>query len=304
MNLIETMEQRRLMSVTVDDNATLRVSTAGDADVVSISLQSGTLHVSVNGQNTDVSAADVKRLSVSTSGGDDLIDLHGLKLKARINAGSGGDTVLGTNADDRILCGSGNDSVAGNKGNDSITGNAGKDSISAGDGNDTVTGDAANDSVLGGSGDDSVDGGDGDDSVRGGAGNDVVKGSAGNDWVWGEAGKDSPGGGDGEDHIYGGSGADEFGSLGIQSERKDYKTGDGDHVQVLSDPSVGGIMIRLTYQGDANLDGKVDINDLYNLANNFLSTTATWLNGDFNFDGVVNDTDLALLAKQWQNANR
>jgi hypothetical protein len=60
------------------------------------------------------------------------------------------------------------------------------------------------------------------------------------------------------------------------------------------------ILIRLTLKGDTNLDGDVDIEDLYNLANNFLSTTATWLQGDFNYDGITNATDLSILATNWQ----
>lgn len=272
MSYIEYMENRRLFSVAVDDG-TLRISTAGDADVVSISLDSGTLHVSVNGQVTDIPKANVKRISINTSDGDDSIDVHGLKIKARVNAGAGDDTVFDGKGNDRIICGSGDDSVTGNKGNDNIAGDDGNDTIRCGDGND------------------SADGGNGDDSIRGGAGNDELKGSSDNDWVWGEAGDDSPGGGDGEDHIYGGPGADEFGSLGTQAERKDYKTGEGDHIQYVSGPIVGSVS---TWGGGGLVKNGDGVLDLTGNGNNNAVVPPKLIEGDgvnlINLGGVVPDT--------------
>jgi len=53
----------------------------------------------------------------------------------------------------------------------------------------------------------------------------------------------------------------------------------------------------LRLQGDANFDGRVNLNDFNVLAANFGTTgTATWQTGDFNFDGNVNLNDFNLLA--------
>ncbi|HEY1686756.1 MAG TPA: hypothetical protein VGG19_18490 [Tepidisphaeraceae bacterium] len=50
------------------------------------------------------------------------------------------------------------------------------------------------------------------------------------------------------------------------------------------------ILIRYTWVGDANLDGKVDATDLSMIQSN----GTTWDTGDFNYDGVVNADDYAL----------
>lgn len=62
-----------------------------------------------------------------------------------------------------------------------------------------------------------------------------------------------------------------------------------------------GTSIFLTYSfaGDSNLDGRVDIADLYNLASNWQSSSL-WQGGDFNYDRIVDSADLALLARNWQ----
>jgi hypothetical protein len=62
-------------------------------------------------------------------------------------------------------------------------------------------------------------------------------------------------------------------------------------------PSLTGNEVSTTNQllnGDANLDGTVDIRDLASLRTNFGSTASTlnWTNADFNFDGTVDVRDL------------
>ena len=59
------------------------------------------------------------------------------------------------------------------------------------------------------------------------------------------------------------------------------------------------ILIKYTYAGDANLDGKVDVTDLGALATSW-QTSAVWTGGDFNYDGFVDVTDLGILATNWQ----
>jgi fibronectin-binding autotransporter adhesin len=61
------------------------------------------------------------------------------------------------------------------------------------------------------------------------------------------------------------------------------------------------VLVKYTYAGDANLDGKVDIGDLGLLAGSWQQLTGkVWFDGDFSYDGAVNIGDLGLLAGNWQ----
>jgi len=65
------------------------------------------------------------------------------------------------------------------------------------------------------------------------------------------------------------------------------------------------VLVKYTYYGDANLDGKVDGSDYSRIdstyvSENFVHGTPTnpisgWFNGDFNYDGVVNGSDYTLI---------
>jgi len=73
-----------------------------------------------------------------------------------------------------------------------------------------------------------------------------------------------------------------------------------------SDGTTGGvtanqILITPELAADANMDGKVDFNDLLILAQNNGSITGDWTHGDFNYDSKVDFNDLLLLA---QNINK
>ena len=60
------------------------------------------------------------------------------------------------------------------------------------------------------------------------------------------------------------------------------------------------VLLRLTRTGDANLDGRVTLQDFNRLAGGFgMETGAVWSRGDFNYDGRVNLTDFNLLAGQF-----
>lgn len=69
-----------------------------------------------------------------------------------------------------------------------------------------------------------------------------------------------------------------------------YSTFDGAAV------SLSDVLVRYTYVGDANLDGKVDASDYSLIDSATLSHLAgTWFNGDFNYDGVINGSDYTLI---------
>jgi phospholipase/lecithinase/hemolysin len=69
----------------------------------------------------------------------------------------------------------------------------------------------------------------------------------------------------------------------------------------LSDYTATALTLTATATpGDADLDGMVDIRDLYALASHWKSA-GNWLAGDFNGSGTINAADLGLLASHWQS---
>jgi hypothetical protein len=59
------------------------------------------------------------------------------------------------------------------------------------------------------------------------------------------------------------------------------------------------VLVQFALLGDANLDNKVDFNDLVLLAQHYGATNANWDQGDFNYDGEVNFNDLTIQAQNY-----
>lgn len=64
------------------------------------------------------------------------------------------------------------------------------------------------------------------------------------------------------------------------------------------------VIVKYTWYGDANLDGKVDSADLALMNQGRSEGLSGWMNGDFNYDGVINSDDYALftLGLEMQNS--
>jgi hypothetical protein len=60
-------------------------------------------------------------------------------------------------------------------------------------------------------------------------------------------------------------------------------------------PAATDVLIKYTYYGDSNLDGKVDGTDYSRIDNGALMHLTSWYNGDFNYDGVINGSDYTLI---------
>ncbi len=69
----------------------------------------------------------------------------------------------------------------------------------------------------------------------------------------------------------------------------------------LDGESVGptDILIKYTWNGDADLNGIVDANDYFAIDQGFRTGGATWPEGDFNYDGVVNADDYYLIDRSF-----
>lgn len=58
-------------------------------------------------------------------------------------------------------------------------------------------------------------------------------------------------------------------------------------------------LLKLTYPGDANLDGALTPDDYALLDRGYAKHLATWQDGDFNYDGAINDQDYAILDRAY-----
>jgi hypothetical protein len=58
----------------------------------------------------------------------------------------------------------------------------------------------------------------------------------------------------------------------------------------------GDMLIRYGLDGDANLDGTVNLQDFNRLASNFATSGRAWSDGDFTYDGTINLADFNRLA--------
>jgi hypothetical protein len=70
-------------------------------------------------------------------------------------------------------------------------------------------------------------------------------------------------------------------------------------------PGPNDVLVKYTYFGDANLDGKVDGSDYSKIDAGYASHGALtgWANGDFNYDGVIDGSDYSLIDNAFNNQN-
>jgi hypothetical protein len=68
-------------------------------------------------------------------------------------------------------------------------------------------------------------------------------------------------------------------------------------------PGAADVLVKYTYVGDANLDGKVDGSDYSKIDAGYAGhgSLTGWANGDFNYDGVIDGSDYTLLDNAFNN---
>ncbi len=103
-----------------------------------------------------------------------------------------GNSIKGTEGDDKLNGGYHNDRMFGLGGNDSLKGRQGNDFLDGGAGRDKLYGGRGNDTLSGGAGDDYLSGGSGNNRLFGGSGNDTLASRRGtNDFLDGGSGNDT-----------------------------------------------------------------------------------------------------------------
>jgi Ca2+-binding RTX toxin-like protein len=226
--MFESLESRRYLNASLDENGLLTVFGTPGNDVVHMCEDGKLTQVIVNGQVTTFRTADIKAIMVDVGKGDDEVILGRRNAPAVLLGGAGDDTLSGGNGNDQIYGGPGNDYMFGRDGDDIMVGGPGSDQFIGGNGRDTADyssrtedlrirvgwkwddgaldeGDNVMDDievVLGGSGNDEIlTCVDRPIEIWGGAGNDTLIGGPGNDTLYGNEGDDSLVGGRGNDYL-------------------------------------------------------------------------------------------------------
>ena len=284
-NVIENLERRRLLSLTLQFGTLTVAGTAGNDKIV-VSHTGNFITAEVNGASQTYSIGEANPIIILGRRGNDDIQIfntdydydpfvtiwgdagddviRGGVERAHIFGGDGDDTISGGDGRDTIYGQGGDDFIRGDGGSDFLVGEDGNDLLRGDKGNDYLSGDANSDRLRGSAGNDELHGGgsrdflageDGDDACYGGPGDDVLSGGDGADYCIGEIGNDNVHGGNGNDTVGGFGSSNDFdvvyGDAGSdlfdsRSPAHDFKEGED------QSPRGGDIYY---WGGDANLDG-------------------------------------------------
>jgi Ca2+-binding RTX toxin-like protein len=140
---LEALSERIVPTLTPVFNATtgaLTITGGKTADNVKMDVD-GHGNITLNGVGTGATTTSIKSLTISSKGGNDVLDLSKLPdlgVPVTIDGGPGNDTLTGTGGADVMRGGSGNDTLYGGPGNDDLDGGSGADNLHGQEGNDTL----------------------------------------------------------------------------------------------------------------------------------------------------------------------
>ena len=175
-SIFESLEQRRLMAVSLSEGELLITGTKLNNNI-RLTVEGTTpdqLTVRIDGFVRRFLLADVEKINIQAGQGNDLIAID--EGKSRLNQPT---RLYGSGGDDTIQAGNGTDRIYGGDGADHITG---------GNRRDVIYGEGGADSINGGNGSDIIDGNEDNDTLIGGRGTDYLYGSAGNDSLFADDG--------------------------------------------------------------------------------------------------------------------
>ena len=155
--MFETLEDRRLLSVSLASNGVLNIEGTRRSDRIELSIYQvvqnnktvDILKVVDNGVTKTFNADTVRLINVNGGNGEDLVRLAAsVDIDSVIRGGNGKDSLFGGSGDDKIYGDNAKDYLAGGAGNDSLWGGNGKDTLLGNAGNDMLDGGRAKDSVV------------------------------------------------------------------------------------------------------------------------------------------------------------
>jgi len=307
---------------------TLIVEGTEDDDTITISADANG-HVTLNGTAIPgpVAASSVQNIAVFGFNGIDAINLSDVKTDKGFGSGSSPRvTVLG---------GGGNDTITGSAFADLLDGGDDNDSITAGDGDDTILSSAGNDSIDGGLGDDvltitgtaavtfsatqilaSLSVGDSARATLTAGGGKVIRTNAltiaaaatldlnDNDMIVRTGNVTTI-----SNYIRSARNGGAWTGTGLTSTTAKTTNcttlaatlnnkGDGALIKETfagQDVYNTDVLVKYTYDGDAQLDGVVNADDYFLIDAGFITQAPGYYHGDFNYDGVCNADDYFLI---------
>jgi hypothetical protein len=182
--MLEMLERRQMLSVTLNGGLLIIDGSAGDDDV-RLKERGQRLVVLENQQRHVFEGKVIGRVEIKGFEGDDRIDARGAtatRLRMRIDGGEGEDKLLAPPAGADLFGGTGRDVLVGLGHGDIMDGGPGRDVLKAGDGGSTMFGGKGADLLIGNVGHDSIYTGtenakkadDAADEAHGGDGEDVL----------------------------------------------------------------------------------------------------------------------------------
>src|SRR6185437_7776380 len=142
--VIEGLENRCLLSVSLTHSDLLNVTGTARADTIGVTMDVTNptmIDVTVDGKMSSFSATQVQGIKVNALGGSDTVTLDSsVTTPTNVLGGGGSDTLVAGGGTDTLNGSAGNDSLEGGSGNDSLNGGAGNDSLVGGTGSDTMDG--------------------------------------------------------------------------------------------------------------------------------------------------------------------
>jgi Ca2+-binding RTX toxin-like protein len=178
MNMVESLESRRLLSVSLQ-NGTLLITGNNKNNTVDVSYSQFLGKVVVTdtilGQLPMIKQFgknQIKKIKITGGGGDDILNVLNMgKVPIYFDGGAGNDifnTISSTMGKCTLIGGAGDDQLTGGSAGDVIDGGAGADRLFGNAGKDTLTGGTGIDLIEGGIGDDTIFAKDGaQDTVKG-----------------------------------------------------------------------------------------------------------------------------------------